>query len=601
MSDVEVPVLIVGGGGAGLTASMLLSKLGVESLLVSAWPSTSVLPKAHVLSPRTMEIFRDVGIADEIYAKGTPAQNMQATAWYAGLAGPHDGYGREIGRLEAWGAGYTDPDYIAASACRTANLPQSRLEPILRKHAETLAGSDNVRFNHDMLSFEHDDGITAEVLNKHTGDTYKVRCRYLLGCDGGRTVGKLLGIQMEGVRDVMHMVSVHMSADLSRWARDPEVLIRWLVNPDFGGLWASGVLVPMGPDHWGPDSEEWVFHLQYAVDDADALDQAKVLERMRTTLGLPDFAPEVHTISHWIMEALVAEKFRNRRAFLIGDAAHRHPPTGGLGLNSAVQDAHNLCWKVAAVLDDAAADTLLDSYELERRPVDANNADRAMKNALNHVTVEQAIGLSPEASAAQNWDQLRSIWQDGPGAAQKRHLLNAAIAAQTMEFRHHSVDFGYSYREGAFVDEDQAPHATPLDPIRLYEPSTCPGHPLPHAFVECAGRRTSTAELVGRGRFLLIAGEDGQPWCDAAAKLAEDHGIALDTTRIGVLSGDYIDIRCAWLKQREIGAQGAVLVRPDRYIAWRSVDAVANPGEVLQHVFSRILNRTDADVEVARA
>jgi 2,4-dichlorophenol 6-monooxygenase len=600
MSDIEVPVLIVGGGGAGLTASMLLSKLGVESLLVSAWPSTSVLPKAHVLSPRTMEIFREVGVADEIYAKGTPAQNMQATAWYAGLAGPHDGYGREIGRLEAWGAGYTDPDYIGASACRTANLPQSRLEPILRKHAETLAGSDNVRFNHDMLSFgQDDDGITAEVLNKHTGDTYKVRCRYLLGCDGGRTVGKLLGIQMEGMRDVMHMVSVHMSADLSRWARDPEVLIRWLVNPDFGGLWASGVLVPMGPDHWGPDSEEWVFHLQYAVDDADALDQAKVLERTRKTLGIPDFAPEVHTISHWIMEALVAERFRDRRAFLIGDAAHRHPPTGGLGLNSAVQDAHNLCWKVAAVLDDAAADILLDSYELERRPVDANNADRAMKNALNHVTVEQAIGLSPEASAAQNWHQLRSIWQDSPGAAQKRHLLNTAIAAQTMEFRHHSVDFGYSYREGAIVDENQEPHPTPLDPIRLYQPSTSPGHPLPHAFVESAGRRTSTAELVGRGRFLLIAGEDGQAWCDAAAKLAEDHGIALDTARIGVLSGDYIDIRCAWLKQREITAQGAVLVRPDRYIAWRSLDAVDNPNKVLRHVFSRILNRSE--VEVASA
>jgi 2,4-dichlorophenol 6-monooxygenase len=358
-------------------------------------------------------------------------------------------------------------------------------------------------------------------------------------------------------------------------------------------------LVPMGPDHWGPDSEEWVFHLQYAVDDADALDQAKVLERTRKTLGIPDFAPEVHTISHWIMEALVAERFRDRRAFLIGDAAHRHPPTGGLGLNSAVQDAHNLCWKVAAVLDDAAADTLLDSYELERRPVDANNADRAMKNALNHVTVEQAIGLSPEASAAQNWHQLRSIWQDSPGAAQKRHLLNTAIAAQTMEFRHHSVDFGYSYREGAIVDKNQIPHPTPLDPIRLYQPSTSPGHPLPHAFVECAGRRTSTAELVAAGRFLLIAGEDGQAWCDAAAKLAEDHRITLDTARIGVLSGDYIDIRCAWLKQREITAQGAVLVRPDRYIAWRSIDAVDNPNKVLQHVFSRILNRTE--VEVASA
>jgi 2,4-dichlorophenol 6-monooxygenase len=600
MSDVEVPVLIVGGGGAGLTASMLLSQLGVESLLVSAWPGTSILPKAHVLSPRTMEIFGDVGVADEIYAKGTPAQNMQATGWYAGLAGPHDGYGREIGRLEAWGAGYTDPDYIAASACRTANLPQIRLEPILRKHAETLAGSDKVRFNHDMLSFaQHADGVTAQVLDKHTGDTYEVRCGYLLGCDGGRTVGKLLGIQMEGVRDVMNMVSVHMTADLSRWARDPEVLIRWLVNPDFGGMWASGVLVPMGPDHWGPNSEEWVFHLQYSVDDADAMDQAKVLERMRATLGVPDFNPEVHNISHWILEALVAERFRDGRVFLLGDAAHRHPPTGGLGLNSAVQDAHNLCWKVAAVVDGAASEALLDSYELERRSVDANNADRAMKNALNHVTVEQAIGLSSQASAAENWDQLRPIWQDVPGAAQKRHLINTAIAAQTMEFRHHRVDFGYNYAEGAIVDDDQTPQAEPLESIRLYQPSTRPGHPLPHAFVEYAGRRTSTAELVGAGRFLLIAGEDGHAWCEAAAKLAEDNAIALEAVRIGVLSGDYIDIRCAWLKQREIGGQGALLVRPDRYIAWRSLGRVDNPYMELRNVFSQILHRTEAEVVTA--
>ena len=105
MSDVEVPVLIVGGGGAGLTASMLMSQFGIDSLLVSAWPTTSILPKAHVLSQRTMEIFREVGIADTVYAASTPAENMRATAWYAGLARPNDNYGRQIGRLEAWGAG----------------------------------------------------------------------------------------------------------------------------------------------------------------------------------------------------------------------------------------------------------------------------------------------------------------------------------------------------------------------------------------------------------------------------------------------------------------------------------------------------------------
>ncbi|WP_295692349.1 FAD-dependent monooxygenase [Lapillicoccus sp.] len=105
MADLEVPVLIVGGGGAGLTASMTLATLGVESLLVNSVPHTSVLPKAHVLNQRTMEIFTEVGVAPEIYRRTCPPENMKATGWYAGLAGPHDGYGRELGRLEAWGGG----------------------------------------------------------------------------------------------------------------------------------------------------------------------------------------------------------------------------------------------------------------------------------------------------------------------------------------------------------------------------------------------------------------------------------------------------------------------------------------------------------------
>jgi len=592
MSDIQVPVLIVGGGGAGLTSSMLLSKLGVESLLVSAWPTTSPLPKAHVLNQRTMEIFRELGIADTVYERGTPPENMKATAWYAGLTGPHDGYGRELGRLEVWGSGYADPDYTAASSCRTTNLPQIRLEPILKSHAESLAGVDRIRFNHDLVSLtQTSDGVEARILNKDTGEHYTVSARYLLGCDGGRTVGKLSGVTMEGTRNVMRMVSVHMTADLSKWARDPEVLIRWMVNPDFGGAFASGVLVPMGPDHWGPESEEWVFHMQFAVDDADALNPDKVLARMRATLGIADFEPQVHNISQWIMEALVAEKFRVGRVFLVGDAAHRHPPTGGLGLNSAVQDAHNLAWKIAAALAGAADDSLLDSYERERKPVDAYNAARAMANALNHFTIDQAIGLSPKASAEENWAALRPIWTDMPGSAEKRHALNAAVGSQTMEFRHHHVEFGYTYPDGAIVG-DGTPEPEPLDPIRLYEPSTRPGHPLPHAFVERAGKRVSIGELVSTGKFLLIAGEDGQAWCEAAAQLATDRNISLDAIRVGVLTGDYIDIRCAWLKNRAISSQGAILVRPDHYIAWRSPDGAADPYGELQHAFDQLLTPT---------
>src|SRR5947209_13810990 len=172
MDQVEVPVLIVGGGGAGLTASMLLSSMGVPSLLVSRYAETSILPKAHVLNQRTMEIFTELGVASEVLARSTPAENMQATAWYAGVNGPHDGYGRRLGRLEVWGGGYTDPDFIAASPCRTANLPQIRLEPVLKAHAESYAEA-TIRFHHELADLAQDaDGATATVTDRDRAGQY---------------------------------------------------------------------------------------------------------------------------------------------------------------------------------------------------------------------------------------------------------------------------------------------------------------------------------------------------------------------------------------------------------------------------------------------
>ncbi len=582
----EAPALIVGGGGAGLTASMLLSTLGVEHILVSALPHTSLLPKAHVLNQRAMEIFEEVGVAGRILEKSTPAENMKATGWYAGVTGSHDGYGRCLGRLEVWGGGYTDPDFIAASPFRTANLPQVRLEPLLKQRAEELGG--DIRFGHELTGFRQDaEGVTTEVKVRDTGQTYSVRSQYLLGCDGGRTIGKIAGIELEGLRNAMRMVSSHISYDFSRYLKDEEVLIRWLVNPDFGGSIASGVLVGMGPDHWGTKSEEWVLHIQFPMSDESAFDDAKVLDRMRAVLGT-DFAPKIHYISRWTLEGVLANEFHKGRVFLVGDAAHRHPPTGGLGLNSAVHDAYNLCWKLAAVLRGKAGAKLLNTYGEERRPVNAANVHAAVNAAFNHFNIDKALSISPEKTAKENWDELRPLWEDRPNSVQKRHAVNSAIVSQTMEFRHHNVEFGYTYASAAIVN-DGTPSPVPLDKVRIYEPSTRPGHPLPHAWVEREGVRIALNTLVHGGKFVLLAGEDGQPWVDAAHEIAERYGIDLVAVRVGILEGDYIDARCAWTKQRKIGRQGAVLVRPDRYIGFRSTGAAKNHKDVLNRALRQIL------------
>ena len=586
----SVPVLIAGGGGAGLTASMLLSRLGVETLLVSRYAETSRLPKAHILNQRTMEIFADAGVADAILERSTPTENMRGVAWYSGLAG--DGgqrHGQRLAFTEGWGAGHTDPDYIAASPCAAANLPLIRLEPILKGYAESFPQA-TVRFHHELVDLaQDDDGVTSTILDRDTGKTYQARSAYVLGADGGRTIGALLGIEMEGMTNLRDVVTVHMSADLSPYFSDSEPMIRWVYNPDHPEHLDFGcVLVGVGPGQWGDRSEEWVVNMPYPYEHPDASDPEKVMRRIGESLGVPDFAPEIHTISKWVMEHLLAERFSVGRVFLLGDAAHRHPPTGGLGLNSAIQDAYNLCWKLAAVLAGRAGPGLLETYDAERRPVDAANIGAAVAAAMNHSSVVTALGLSPEKSIEQNWEALRPLWDDTAESPQRRHGLTQAIATHSIEFRQHGVDFGYCYQSGAIV-EDGSPAPRRIDAVRIYEPSTRPGSPLPHAWVERAGERIALGSLVHDGHFVLIAGEDGGDWADAARRLASEHGIPLRATRVGFGDVDHVDVRCAWLKNRDISSTGAVLVRPDGFIAFRATEAVADPHSELAGALDSIL------------
>ncbi len=585
--DEEVPVLIVGGGGAGLTASMLLAGLGVETLLVSALPTTSILPKAHVLNMRAMEILEDVGVADEIERLSTPADAMAATAFYAGVAGG-EGYGRRIRRTECWGAGGADENWAAASPARQANLPQIRLEPVLRDRAEALSPG-RVRFANELIELREDeDGVCALVREVASGREYTVRARYVIGADGGRTIPRLLGIDYEGLGVLGRAATIHATADFSQLLGDEDVLLRWCLSPQAG---TGVVMVPMGPERWGTKSEEWVIHLNYQTDDQRAESDEAVESDIRAALGIGQHPMEIHMITRWTLEGVLASRFRAGRIFLVGDAAHRHPPTGGLGLTSAIHDVHNLCWKLAAVLEGVAADALLDTYEAERKPVDGRNVQRSLENAVNHLQITMALELSPESSEQENWARLQRLWSDDPEDEALRLEIERLLRASSMEFGELNVEYGYEY-DSAAVFPDGSERPAPIDDIRIYEPSTRPGAPLPHAWIDDEkGARRAIKDLVAPGRFLLIAGEEADDWCCAASELAAANSLALDALRIGHVDGDLFDPRCTWLRRRGIAPDGAVLVRPDRFVAWRSHGASPDPAGALAAALTQILAR----------
>jgi 2,4-dichlorophenol 6-monooxygenase len=587
MRSENAQVLIVGGGGAGLTASMLLARQGVDHLLVSARPGTSDLPKAHVLNQRAMEILEDCGVAEEIAKRSTPAEQMSATAYYAGFAGDDPDAGRRIAKLESWGAGGDNELWRAASPWRQLNLPQIRLEPILKKGAERLS-PDRIRFNHEVVELaQDDDGVTALVHDRGTGETYSVRSDYLIGADGGRLVAGQIGVEYEGLGVVTETATLHVSADFSRWATDPDVLLRWILCPDTGTM---TVMVPMGPDRWGPDSEEWVIHVNYPADDPRAQSDEKVEADVRKAIGLVDTPIDIHKVTRWSVDAVMASKFRVGRVFLVGDAAHRHPPTGGLGLTSAIHDVHNLSWKLAAVLAGDAGPGLLDTYEPERRSADERNAQRSLENAVNQFTIVGTAGVSHENTAEENWANVRRLWSGRNEDAEHRDAVMRAIRMQSMEFSELNVELGYEYESSAIVP-DGGPAPEPVDEVRIYEPSTRPGAPLPHAWIDDdGGGRRPIKDLVAPGRFLLIAGEEGTGWCRAAARLAEA-GVPLDCVRIGHVDGDLYDPRSMWAQRRGIEPGGAVLVRPDRFVAWRNPTASPEPLDELAKALGQVLAR----------
>lgn len=589
MATLDVPVLVVGGGGCGLTASIFLSDHGVDHLLVERHAGTSTLPKAHYLNQRTMEIFRQHHVADSIYAVGAPLDHFGKVSWVTSLGTePGTLYGRTLAEMDAFGGGSLTSIYLRDSPSIPSNYPLIRLEPLLRRHAEERAPG-RILFNHELIGWTEDKhGVTAQIVDASSAERHTVRAQYVIAADGGKSVGARLGVTMEGPVDLMEMVTTHFSADLSPWW-DDQCLMTWIIDPAGGNSYGTGALVQLGPT-WGKHSEEWMLHFTFGPGNPGANDESAILPKMRELLKLPDFDPTMHKVSRWVLESVLADRYRVGRFFLAGDAVHRHPPATGIGLNTAIQDAHNLAWKLAAVVQGRADEELLNSYEAERRPVGRHNVDWAMFSALHHVVLDTAVGLPPGAPVAMRQAACEAYFADSPTGELRRRRAAEVAKGMRAEFQAHDLEIGFSYCSGAVVAD-----GTPLpdrDPMGCeHQPTTRPGHRLPHAWINHAGQQLSTLDLTGSGQaFVLLTGTGGEAWGEAAEVTAKRLGVPLQVVQIGERS-DFTDPTGAWTAVREIDDGGAVLVRPDNHVAFRSLGAATDPIDMLEAALVTVLGR----------
>jgi 2,4-dichlorophenol 6-monooxygenase len=590
MGEIDVPVLIVGGGGCGLSASVFLSDHGIDHLLVERHASTATIPKAHYLNQRTMEIFRQHGVDEDVAGPAASVAEFGQLRWLTTLAGDGPLDGQHIFELDAFGGGALGERYAAAGPLLPAKLPQVRLEPILRRQAEK-GSPGRIQFSRELLSFtEESDRVVAEIRNTESGAVSTVAARYLIAADGGRMIGAALGVRMEGRPALQHVTSAYFSADLSPWWQGGSQITHFL-NP--GNPELSSNLIEMGPT-WGKHCEEWVLHLPpVPPGDAPRVGDEAVIATIRAVLGLPDLELTLHHVTKWTVEALVADRWRSGRVFLVGDAVHRQPPTVGLGLNSGIQDVHNLSWKLAAVLSGWAPDSLLDTYQAERRPVCQLNVAWAVSAAGHHQGVLDGIGLGQHTPPQRRAATFTAFFEDSPVGAAVRARISEVLATHRGAIQAHDLEIGFNYEAGALVPDGSEP--PPRAPLRdIHHPTTRPGHVLPHAWIEGHGTRLSTQDLTGLGtRFVLLTGPDGAPWAEAAAQVADKLSIPVAPAMIGP-GGEYADADGRWAAIREISDDGAILVRPDGHVGWRSLTGCGAPADVLANALSRILDRDTA-------
>jgi 2-polyprenyl-6-methoxyphenol hydroxylase-like FAD-dependent oxidoreductase len=533
VSPVRTPILIVGAGLAGLTAAALLAWRGVPSLLVERRASTGRHPRARGLNMRSLEVLRGIpGLEAELAAASPFAPGDLTIVIAESVAG-------RVHRT------LVTPNEIDASALSPASLcmaGQDKIEPILARHARDL-GAD-LRFGVELTRFNQDaKGVTAELRDVATGETTSVVADYMIAADGNRSpTRRALDIGTHGRGVLSNNMTILFEADLSAVVKDRGFTLYYLRNLGFNGFF-------VGAD----DPNVGYVSTTYdpAAESAADYTTERATELVRAAIGAPTFPVRVLDVNAWEMSSFVADRMAVGRVFLAGDAAHTMPPTGGLGGQTAIQDAADLAWKLASTLRGEAGPALLETYADERQPV-----------------AEFTVARQTEAYA----ERLQGERADPARAGGPQGWLSVAM--------------GYRYRSAAIQYEPPDDGQPAEDPLC---PSGRPGARLAHVALTREGRALSTLDLVGDG-FVLIAGPNGAPWAQAARRL---------NLRAWTFGADLTGDASAFLARTGVGADGAVLVRPDGFVAWRAKWATLDPFSALEQALDRALCRAQRGEKAA--
>ena len=579
---IETDVLIVGSGPAGSAAGLALSTYGVRNMVVTKYRWLADTPRAHITNQRTMEVLRDLDVETEVNEKRAHQSLMGNNVFCTSLAG------EEVGRLLSWG---NHPnrlaDYTLSSPTTICDVPQDLMEPILFGNA--CRRGTRARFDTEYLSLTQDEsGVTATVRDRLSGHDYQIRAKYLIGADGGRSkVAEDIDLPMHGKMGVGGSMNIVFEADLRRYVAHRPSVLYWVLQPgaNIGGI-GMGLVRMVRP--WN----KWLIVWGYDINEAPpAMTEEVAIDVAHNLIGDPTIPIKIDSYSLWTVNHMYARSNTRGRVFCMGDAVHRHPPSNGLGSNTSIQDAFNLAWKLAYVLNGKADPSLLATYDVERSPIAEQIVERANKSIGEFGPIFESLGLLSTKDPAQMKRNMEARKEATPEASDRRERLREAIAHKSYEFNAHGVEMNQRYRSDAVVPDGTPEPVYRRDPELYYQATTWPGARLPHVWLERSGKQVSSLDLCGHGRFTVLTGIGGEAWVEAARTVAREHGLELEAYVIGP-DRDASDLFGDWAALRETEETGCVLVRPDHHVAFRAQAVAKDAHRQLEAALLRVLGRS---------